>query len=70
MGAAEKARPVGTGRTIRSSLVHPTWGITAEAARKYRERGVWLEGKHWWYDPVGRVVYCVSAIDEWLESTR
>ncbi|SIQ14782.1 excisionase family protein [Marinobacterium stanieri] len=60
------AAPVG--RWVRASLLPSTWGITTEAARKYRERGIWLEGKHWRKDPTGRVVYNSAEIDQWFET--
>lgn len=52
---------------VRPSLLPIIFGITPEAARKYRERGVWLEGKHWRYDPVNKIVYCPSEIENWME---
>lgn len=67
--AAEKIEqfPVLRGRWIRPNLLMPTFGITPETARKYRERGIWLERKHWRFDPVGRVVYNPAAIEDWFE---
>lgn len=66
--AAEKIEmfPIPQGEWIRPVLLFPTFGITAEAARKYRERGVWLEGKHWRFDPLGKVVYSPTAINDWF----
>jgi hypothetical protein len=58
------------GRWIRSSLLNAIWGISADCARKYRERGIWLEGKHWKYDPVGRVVYNREEVDNWFSEPR
>ncbi|WP_412494897.1 DNA-binding protein [Shewanella algae] len=52
---------------IRAKLMPSVFGITAECARKYRERGFWLEGKHWQYDPVGRVVYNIKEIELWMK---
>tara|TARA_B100001105_G_scaffold241281_1_gene220549 strand:- start:15147 stop:15293 length:147 start_codon:yes stop_codon:yes gene_type:complete len=43
------------------------FGINAEQARKYRERGFWLEEKHWRFDPVRRVVYNPEEIANWFE---
>lgn len=57
---------VSAGEWFRSRLLQPTFDITAEAARKYRERGIWLEGLHWRVDPVGRVIYNRDAITKWL----
>lgn len=58
------------GRWVRGKLLGPIWGLTEEGARKYRERGVWLEGRHWKYDPVGRVVYHRDEIDNWFGEPR
>ena len=52
---------------FRQELMPPIFGITTEAARKYRERGLWLEGKHWRKDPANRVVYNRKAIETWME---
>lgn len=67
--AAEKIEqfPIPRGRWVRPNLLMPMFGITSETARKYRERGIWLEGKHWCIDPVGRVVYNPTAIEDWFE---
>lgn len=54
---------------FRGNLLFPTFGITPEAARKYRERGKWLEGKHYRRDPVGMFVYCRQAITNWMEGS-
>lgn len=68
MGAAEKINyQVTPGKWVRPELLKPIWGITPDAAKKYRLSGVWLEGKHWRKDPANRVVYCRATIDEWLE---
>ena len=42
------------------------FGISIEAARKYRSRGVWLEGKHWRIDPANVIVYYRPAIEGWM----
>lgn len=51
---------------VRPNLLPSIFGITAGAARKYRERGEWLEGTHfkqkgrnYWYNRV--------EIDNWVE---
>lgn len=54
------------GDWIRQELLAPTYGISAEAARKYRDNGLWLEEKHWRRDPANRIVYCRKEIDRWL----
>lgn len=67
MGAAEKIEqfPIVPATWVRSALLWPLFGITSEAARKYRDRGIWLEGKHWKKNPLGNMVYNWRAIDEW-----
>ena len=52
---------------VRPKLLPQIFGITAEAARKYRERGVWLEGEQ--FKQVGRNYwYNCSQIDAWLDA--
>lgn len=51
---------------FRQDLLPPTFGISTEAARKYRSGGLWLEGKHWRKDPANRIVYSRSAIEAWM----
>lgn len=69
MGAAVNIDPlqVHRGRWVRAELLVPMFGINKEQARKYRERGLWLENKQWRKDPVGRVVYHPAAIEDWFE---
>ncbi len=55
------------GRWVRPNLLPVLFGINAEQARKYRERGFWLEEKHWRFDPVRRVVYNPEEIANWFE---
>ena len=67
MAAAQKLEyQVPAASWFRPELMIPTFGITPEAARKYRERGIWLEGKHWRKDPAKRVVYNRKAIEAWM----
>ena len=66
MSALKKMDQVQVAEWFRPSLLQPTFGITAEAARKYRERGVWLEGKHYRRDPLGMYVYNRNAITAWM----
>lgn len=67
MSAAEKLEiRVIPAEWFRQELMMPTFGIKPEAARKYRDRGIWLEGTHWKKDPVGRIVYNRDAISSWL----
>lgn len=65
MGAAEKI-VFQLPKWVRGSLLPQLYGITEEAARKYRERGIWMEGRHWKKDPVDRIVYCPDQIEQWL----
>lgn len=55
------------GEWFRQELLMPTFGISTEAARKYRSGGLWLEGKHWRWDPANRIVYSRKAIEAWME---
>lgn len=59
--------PPQRGKWVRDRLLFPLFGITPEMARKYRERGTWLEDKHWRFDPMRRVVYNPSEIENWFE---
>ena len=67
MSAIEKAplyvAPAGW---FRQDLLYPVFGISTEAARKYRSTGLWLEEKHWRKDPANRVVYSRMEIESWL----
>lgn len=69
MGAAEKldAFPVRPGKWVRPNLLMPLFGVTPEQARKYRERGIWIEERHWRFDPINRVVYNPTEIEDWFE---
>ncbi|AQL38341.1 MULTISPECIES: excisionase family protein [Pseudomonas] len=68
MAAIQKAEyQVHPGLWFRQELLLPIFGITTEAARKYRSNGLWLEGKHWRKDPANRVVYSRQAIEKWME---
>lgn len=64
----ETGLPITPANWIRPRLMLPMFGISPEAARKNRERGVWLEGLHWKKDPQGNVVYNWRAIDAWNAS--
>lgn len=67
MSAAERIEyNVAVGEWFRQELLRPTFGITSEAARKYRTRGVWLENRHWRKDPANRIVYSRDAIQDWM----
>lgn len=70
MGAAEKIENlhvhVQPGNWVRQELLPPVFGISTEAARKYRTKGLWLEGKHWRKDPANVIVYNVAAISAWM----
>ncbi|MDD2162543.1 excisionase family protein [Pseudomonas sp. MIL19] len=51
---------------VRQELLFPVFGISTEAARKYRASGQWHEGKHWDRDPANRVIYNREAIEKWM----
>lgn len=63
--------------TVNNSVIASKWvnhkkmtaltGFTYDQMRKYRERGHWLEGKHWRYSPVKTIVYNPIEIDNWIE---
>lgn len=57
---------VAPGLWFRQNLLEPVFGISKEAARKYRSSGLWLEGRHWRTDPANRIVYNRATIEEWL----
>ena len=65
MADMKETYPITPATWVRPVLLMPLFGITAEAARKNRERGVWLEGKHWRKDPQGNIVYNWPAINRW-----
>ncbi len=70
MAAAEKIEyQITPAAWFRQELLIPVFGITPEAARKYRAEGKWLEGKHWRKDPANRIVYNRDAITEWMGGT-
>ncbi|MDD1014791.1 excisionase family protein [Pseudomonas rubra] len=55
------------GAWFRQELLVPIFGISTEAARKYRTAGLWLEGTHWRRDPANRIVYNKRSIENWME---
>lgn len=70
MGAAEKINISQESGTDGSTWVHHSkitalTGFTYEQIKKYRQRGVWLQEKHWRFNPVGSVVYNRYEIDNW-----
>ncbi|MNC48846.1 hypothetical protein D3C75_979870 [compost metagenome] len=54
------------GLWFRQELLQTTFGISTDAARKYRTKGLWLEGKHWRIDPANRIVFNRNEIEAWL----
>ena len=58
---------VSSGAWFRQDLLYPIFGLSTEAVRKYRSKGIWLEGKHWRWDPANVIVYNRSAIERWME---
>lgn len=71
MGAAEKLDETEltaiSAKWVHHSIVTRVIGYTYDQIAKYRQRGVWLEGKQWRYNPLGKVVYNLKAIDDWNE---
>jgi hypothetical protein len=67
MSAAEKLDLYITpGAWFRQDLLYPVFGLSTEAVRKYRSRGLWLEGKHYRTDPANVLVYNKDAIEKWM----
>ena len=50
---------------VKPRMLEGLFGLTAEAARKKRERGEWLEGKHYNRAPDGNYVYNWHEIENW-----
>lgn len=51
---------------IRKELLFPVFGLSTEAVRKYRDRGIWLEEKQWRTDPANVIVYNRVEIEKWM----
>ncbi|MFV3383091.1 hypothetical protein SAMN05216185_111171 [Pseudomonas guariconensis] len=51
---------------IRKELLFPIFGLSTEAVRKYRDRGIWLEEKQWRTDPANVIVYNRLEIEKWM----
>jgi len=67
MSAAEKIDlQITPGAWFRQDLLYPVFGLSTEAVRKYRSRGIWLEGKHYRTDPANVLVYNKEAIEKWM----
>ncbi|WP_119738978.1 excisionase family protein [Pseudomonas sp. Larv2_ips] len=67
MSAAEKLDiQITPGAWFRQDLLYPVFGLSTEAVRKYRSRGLWLEGKHYRTDPANVLVYNKEAIEKWM----
>ncbi|WP_414705911.1 DNA-binding protein [Pseudomonas sp.] len=69
LGTSKRGEPVKVGEWFRPDLLPYIFGISIEAARKYRSGGLWLEGKHWRTDPANRIVYSRQAIEAWMGGT-
>lgn len=61
---------VAPSKWVKGKILQQMTGLSTEAARKKRERGEWLEGKHWKYAPDGMVWYNWQEIDRWVEQCR
>lgn len=67
MSVAEKIDfQITPGAWFRQDLLYPVFGLSTEAVRKYRSRGLWLEGKHYRTDPANVLVYNKEAIEKWM----
>ncbi|WP_458725590.1 excisionase family protein [Pseudomonas mandelii] len=67
MSAAEKLDfQITPGAWFRQDLLYPVFGLSTEAVRKYRSRGLWLEGKHYRTAPANVLVYNKEAIEKWM----
>lgn len=44
----------------------PVFGLSTEAVRKYRERGIWLEEKQWRTDPANVIFYNRVEVENWM----
>jgi hypothetical protein len=67
MSAVEKIDfQITPGAWFRQDLLYPVFGLSTEAVRKYRSRGLWLEGKHYRTDPANVLVYNKEAIEKWM----
>lgn len=67
MAVAEKIEvQITPGAWFRQELLFPVFGLSTEAVRKYRSQGLWLEGRHWRWDPAKRIVYNRAAIESWM----
>lgn len=51
---------------IRKELLFPVFGLSTEAVRKYRDRGIWLEEKQWRTDPANVIFYNRIEIENWM----
>ena len=52
---------------VKGFVLYPLFGLTAQAAQKKRDRGVFLEGKHWRYAPDKTVMYNWKEIESWYD---
>lgn len=52
---------------VKGFVLYPLFGLTAQAAQKKRDRGVFLEGKHWCYAPDKTVMYNWKEIESWYD---
>ncbi len=52
---------------VKGFVLYPLFGLTSQAAQKKRDRGVFLEGKHWRYAPDKTVMYNWKEIESWYD---
>lgn len=48
-------------------LAHQS-GLTEDAIRAKKKKGVWVEGVHWRKAPDNRIWFNTEAIEKWVES--
>jgi hypothetical protein len=42
-------------------------GMTEDAIRALKKKGIWHEGSHWKKAPNGRIFFNPKAIEQWVE---
>ncbi len=53
---------------VRDNIIAKESGLTVEAIRCKKKKGIWVEGEHWVKGPDGRTWYNKEAIEEWVVS--
>ena len=55
---------------VRPSIIERDKGLTCSALDKAKNRGHFIEGKHWKKDRQNRIWWHFEALDEWVENGR